>query len=170
MEVTCRYKVRPTLASKVAFLSTEHFDFAEDVETGLDLFKSVVITSAAINCDCKRVGGQTGSEIRTAWWNQEIKKAIHPKKTAFRTWSTNKLFELLQLEEFGRKLGTDYESANKVFWQTIHRLRGKQTIVATFFENANSVFLKHQKGIINCWRKYFCKLLNFSNSPTFGNI
>ena len=107
--------MRPTLASKVASLFTEHFDFTEDIETGLDLFKSVVITSAAINCDCKRVGGQTGSEKRTAWWNQKVKKVIRPKKTAFRTWSTNKLFEQLQLEEFGRKLGTDYGSTKKYF-------------------------------------------------------
>ena len=54
----------------------------------------------------------------------------------------------------------EYRSVNKVFWQTIRRLYGKRTPVATFIEHANSVLLKHQKGILNRWRKYFCELLN----------
>ena len=54
--------VRHTFASKVAF-------FFRDVETEWDLFKSAIITSAAASYGCKRVGGQTGSEKRTAWWN-----------------------------------------------------------------------------------------------------
>ena len=122
-----------------------------------------------------------GSKKRTAWWNQEVKEVIHAKKTAFRAWLTNKLFEQLQLwysaarkiaativkhskekslKEFGQKLDTHYRSANKVFWQTIHRLRGKQTPVATFIKNTNCVLLKQQKGILNCWREYFCEFLN----------
>ena len=52
-------------------------------------------------------------------------------------------------------------------------LIGKQSILAnhtslarqtntgcTFIEDANSVLLKHQKDILNCWRKYCCELLN----------
>ena len=127
------------------------------------------------------MGGQTGSEKRSAWWNQEAKEAIRRKKTAFRAWLTNKSSEQLRLlyyvackiaakivkqskekpwEVFGQKLDTDYRSANKVFWKTIHHLRGKRTPVATFIENANSVLLKQQKEILNRWRKYFCDLLN----------
>ena len=63
-------------------------------------------------------------------------------------------------EGFGQKLDTDYRSANKVFWQTIRRLLGKRTSIATIIEDANSVLLKHKKGILNCWREYFCRLLN----------
>jgi len=29
-------------------------------------------------------------------------------------------------EEFGRQLDSNYSSANKVFWQTIHHLHGKR--------------------------------------------
>ena len=29
-----------------------------------------------------------------------------------------------------------------------------------FIEDANSVFLQHQKGILNCWRECFCEFLN----------
>ena len=48
----------------------------------------------------------------------------------------------------------------KVFWQTIGRLHGKRTPVITFIEDTNVVFLKHQNDILNCWREYFCELLN----------
>ena len=71
-----------------------------------------------------------------------------------------KYFKEKSWKEFGQKLDTDYRSANKIFWQTIRRLRGKQTPVATFIEDTNGVFLKHQKGILNRWREYLCDLLN----------
>ena len=62
-------------------------------------------------------------------------------------------------EEFGQKLDTDYSLANKLFWKTIHCLHSKRTPVATFIKDTNGVLLKHQKGILNCWREYFCELL-----------
>ena len=69
-------KMGHIFASKVASLFRELADYTEDVETEWDLFKSAVITSADAICDCKRVGGQMGSEKRTAWWNQQVKKPI----------------------------------------------------------------------------------------------
>ena len=39
-------------------------------------------------------------------------------------------------------------------------MRGKQTPIAIFIENTNGLLLKHQKSILNCWREYFCELLN----------
>ena len=115
-----------------------------------------------------------GSEKITAWWNQEVKEAILAKKTAFRSWLTNKSSQQFQLpysaarktattifkkskenlwEEFGQKLDTHYRLENKVFWQTIRCLRGKQTSVVTFFKDTNGVLLKLQNGILNCWRQ-----------------
>ena len=113
------------------------------------------------------MGGTKG----TAWWNQEIKKSICVKKTAFRAWLTNKSSEQLQLryttarktaativklckekswKEFGQKLDTDYRLANKVLWKTIRCFRSKQTPVATFIKDTDGVLLKHQKCILNC--------------------
>ena len=39
-------------------------------------------------------------------------------------------------------------------------MRGKQTPLATFVKDINGVLIKHQKNILNCWREYFCQLLN----------
>ena len=55
-------------------------------ESNINLFKTAVITSAAVIWGCKHVGGQMNSEKRTAWWNQEVKEAIHAKKTTFGAW------------------------------------------------------------------------------------
>ena len=81
-------------------------------------------------------GGHTGSEKKTAWWNQEVKKAIRAKKSTFRAWSTNKSSEQLRLrhfaehktaativkqsneklcEEFGQKLDTDLDRQTQYF-------------------------------------------------------
>ena len=92
--------MRHTFASKVASLVRELTDFTEDVEIEWDLFKSAVITSAAASCGCKRVGGQTGSEKRAAWWNQ---KAIIAKKIAFRVGLTNKSSKQLRLQYFAAR-------------------------------------------------------------------
>ena len=85
--------MRHNFTSRVAFLFRELVDFTKDVETDWDLLKSAAITSAAASCGCKRVGGQTGNEKRTAWWNHEILfsllggtllEDIYAKKTVFR--------------------------------------------------------------------------------------
>ena len=81
-----------------------------------------------------------------------------------------KQFKQKSQEELGQKLDADYRSANKVFWKIIRQLRGKGTPVAVFIEGADSVLLKHQLGILNCWKEYFCELLNpvtVQHSETF---
>ena len=94
-ELLADKNVRHTFTSKVASLFRELPDFTEDVETEFNLFKSAVSTSATASCSCKRIGGQTGSEKRTAWWNQEVKEATHAKKAAFRAWLKKKSSEQL---------------------------------------------------------------------------
>ena len=50
--------------------------------------------------------------------------------------------------------------ANKVFWQTIRRLRGKRSQAALFIEGSNGVTLKDQDAILSRWREYFSDLSN----------
>ena len=63
-------------------------------------------------------------------------------------------------KKFRQKLHSDYRTANKVFWQTIRRLRGKRSKAATFIEDSKGVVLKHQDHILHRWREYFSNLLN----------
>ena len=67
------------------------------VQTEWNLFYSAVITSAALSYGCKHMGGQTGNEKKTDWWNQEVKETIYAKKSAFRACLTNKSSDQLQL-------------------------------------------------------------------------
>ena len=64
-ELLADKKLKQTFASKVASLFGELPDYSEDVETEWNLFTSAIITSAAANCGCKRVGTQMSSEKRT---------------------------------------------------------------------------------------------------------
>ena len=63
-------------------------------------------------------------------------------------------------KESGERLDDDFKTANKVFWQTICRLRGKRSRAACFIEDSNGVILKDQDAILNRWRDYFSDLLN----------
>ena len=50
--------------------------------------------------------------------------------------------------------------ANKVFWHTIRRLRGKRSQAAFLTNGSNGVTLKDQDAIFSRWRDYFSDLLN----------
>ena len=109
----------------------------------------------------KRLRIAGNSEKKTPWWNQEVEEAIQAKKDAFNAWlqdrsssdlqsrysearkaatSAVKKFKEKSWEEFGLQLDSNYSSANKVFWQTIRRLRGKRlSVMYSIKHSAGSV-------------------------------
>ena len=174
-------KVRTAFADNIASKFKELPTSTADIETEWCLFRTAVITSATNCCGRKRVGGTKSSEKRTPWWNQEVKEAIRAKKVAYKVWLANKsslelrsqysevrkatatkvkLSKERAWKEFGERLDDDFKTANKVFWQTIRRLRGKRFRAALFIEDSNGVTLKNQDAILNRWREYFSDLLN----------
>ena len=56
-------------------------------------------------------------------------------------------------EEFGRRLNSNYFSANKVFWQTICRLRGKRSSVTYSIKHFAGKILMDEKEILSRWRE-----------------
>ena len=63
-------------------------------------------------------------------------------------------------EEFGRRLDSNYFSANKVFLQTIRRLRGKRSSITYSIKDSDGNILTVENKILSRWRKYFEGLLN----------
>ena len=63
-------------------------------------------------------------------------------------------------EEFGRRLDSNYFSANKVFWQTIRRLRGKRSSITYSIKDSDGNILADENEILSRWREYFEDLLN----------
>ena len=120
------------------------------------------------------------SEKKTPWWNQEVKEAIRAKKDAFKAWLQDRSSSDLQSrytearkaatlavkkskkswEELGRRLDSNYFSANKVFWQTIRRLRGKRSSVTYSIKDSDGNILTDENEILSRWREYFEDLLN----------
>ena len=64
------------------------------------------------------------------------------------------------MEEFGCRLDSNYFSANKVFWQTIRRLRGKRSSVTYSIKDSASNILTDENEILSRWSEYFEDLLN----------
>ena len=64
------------------------------------------------------------------------------------------------LEVFGRRLDSNYLSANKVFWQTICRLRGKSLSTTTSIKDLTRNILRDKKEILSRCREFFEDLLN----------
>ena len=120
--------------------------------------------------DCKK---------RTSWWNQEVKGAIRAKKNAFKAWlqdrsSSDLLSRYTEArkaatlavkkskkswEEFGRRLDSNYFSANKVFWQTIRRYVARSSITHSIKDSHGNI-LMDENEILSRWREYFEDLLN----------
>ena len=63
-------------------------------------------------------------------------------------------------EEFGRRLDSNYFSANKVLWQTIRRLRGKRSSITYSIKDSEGNILTNENEILSRWKEYFEDLLN----------
>ena len=148
----------------------------KNIEKDWLLFRSAIISSAAESCGRKRLRVAGDSEKRTPWWNQEVKEAIRAKKDAFKAWLQDRSSSDLQSrytearkaatsavkkskekswEEFGRRL-----DANKVFWQTIRRLRGKRSSITYSIKDSDGNILTDENKILSRWKEYFEDLLN----------
>ena len=95
------------------------------------------------------LANKSSLELRSQYSEARKTAATKVKLSEKRTW-----------KEFGERLGDDFETANRVFWQTIRRLRGKRSQAAFFIESSNGVTLKDQDAILSWWRKYFSDRLN----------
>ena len=143
------------------------------------IFRTAMILSTVESCIRKRLRKARGSEKRTPWRNQDV-KAIWAKKNAFKALLQSRSLSDLQCrnseawkaaaqtvkvskerswEEFGRRLDSNYSSANEVFWQTIRRLPGKSLSTTTSIKDSTGNILRDKK-ILSRWKEYFKDLLN----------
>ena len=95
-------------------------------------------------------GNKSTVELRSQYSETHEAAATKVKLSEERAW-----------KEFGEKL-----TANKVFWQTIRRLRGKRSQAAFFIEGSNGITLKDQDANMNRWRDYLSDLLNPVNATS----
>ena len=173
-------EVRKQFASSISSKFRQLPDVSEDIEKEWLLFRSAIISPAAESCGRKRLRVAGDSEKRTPWWNQEVKEAIRAKKDAFKAWLQDRSSSDLQSryteerkaatsavkkskekswKEFGRRLDSNYFSANKVFWQTIRRLRGKRSSITYSIKDSEGNILTDENEILSRWREYFEDLL-----------
>ena len=173
-------KVRKIFADDITSRFNELPQETAGIETEWELFKTAVTASALSCCGRKRLGVATGSEKRTPWWNEEVQEAVRAKKAAYLAWLSNKSPDLRNRytearktsarivreakaeswEKFGERLELNYSTANKVFWQTIRRLRGRKSSSARTIKSSEGTLLTNERDILKRWGEYFKDLLN----------
>ena len=173
--------VRIQFASSMAAKSQLLQEISKDIEIEWSLFRTAMISSVVETWGQKRLRMAAGSEKRTPRWNQDVKETIRAKKDASKALLQNRsLFNLQSRysearksaaqavkiskkrfwEELDHQLDSNYLSANKVFWQTIRRLRGKSLSTTTSIKDSIGNILQNEKEILSRWREYFEDLLN----------
>ena len=150
-----------------------------DVETEWSLFRTSILGIATEMCGVKPIGPPIGQK-RTPWQNDEVCAVVAEKKYAYRAWVGQQTAETRQKylqardktkeavakakatswENFGHRLESDYLSAGKVFWQTIHRLRRGACPMIYSIKSAFGDLLSCKKDILNRWKEYFMELYN----------
>ena len=162
-------EVRKQLASSISFKFKQLPDVSEDIEKEYLLFRSAIILPAAESCGRKRLRVAGDSEKRTPWWNKEVEEAIRTMKGAFKAWLQDRSSTDLQSrytearkaatsavkkskekswEEFGRRLDSNCFLANKVFLQTIRRLRGKRSSITYPIKDSGGNILTNENEIL----------------------
>ena len=86
--------------------------------------------------------------------------ASNPKDSATNDLKPIKKSKEKSYEAFDRRLDSNYFSANKVFWQTIRRLRGKTSSIMYFIKDSAGNIQTNKNEILSRWREYFEDLLN----------
>ncbi|CAF4505671.1 unnamed protein product [Rotaria sp. Silwood2] len=150
-----------------------------DIELEWFLCRTALMEAAAETCRTKQIGFQHGQK-KTAWWNEEVRKAISEKKTAYCQWIQRQTPENWQnyrqlqdnakklvaeaksksWEDFGHQLEYNHYAANKLFWQTIRRLRkGGQKSTRSVKDSSGRLLIR-EEDILNRWKEYFADLYN----------
>ena len=96
-----------------------------------------------------RPGYRLSSDLQSRYTDAQKAATSAVKKSKEKSW-----------EEFGRRLDSNYFSANKVFWQTIRRLRGKRSSITYSIKDFDGNILTDENEILSRWREYFEDLLN----------
>ena len=76
-------------------------------------------------------------------------------------------------EEISGRIASNYSLANKLFRQTIRRLREKSSSTTTSINDSTGNIIKNEKDILLRWRRYFEDLLNSvgaTPTDTYGTI
>lgn len=164
-----------------------------NVDSEWRLFRDALLDEAAKVCGTKRIGsGRDGRRI-TAWWSDEVQRAVMLKKAHFKRWLGHKSqFNRLEYqnarraaaravkaavsqwwERFGCELSSDYHSALKAFWSRIKQLRksDRGTCSQHVLLDKRGQIVTGDKAVLDRWKEHFEDLLNpTSASPPIPEL
>ena len=99
----------------------------------------------------KRLRSYSSKDAFKAWLQDRSSSDLQSRYTEAQkaATSTVKKSKEKSWEEFGRWLDSNYFSANKVFWQTIRRLRGKRSSVMYSIKDSAGNILTGENEILS---------------------
>ncbi len=150
-----------------------------EAELEWQLFKTSLTAAAAKACGFKRVIVGVGKKP-TPWYTKEVREIVNEKKKRFRDWLKTKSSEtrlaynnakkavkdavstakMKSWENFGMELENNYRGAQKLFWQTVRRIRKGKGCAIRSIKDQNGTILTKEVDIIDRWKEYFKGLLN----------
>ena len=116
------------------FYSAEDFFSSEIFTKILNFFSRIFLFGRRFFC--------SSSDLQSRYTEARKAATSAIKKSKEKSW-----------EEFGRRLDSNYFSANKVFWQTIRRLRGKRSSITYSIKDSNGNILTDENEILSRWRE-----------------
>ena len=161
-----------------------------DVEAEWKLFKLGLLASATEACGTKYMGSALGGQLRTSWWTPEVQQFVKEKKLAFKVWLNDKSEANRQLylicrktasdvvkkakdqswSTFGEQMESNYWNANKVFWQTVRRMRNQKKGTINVVKGRDGQLLNDDCEILRRWKEYFEELYNPISGPEVSPI
>ena len=176
--------VQERLASDVAARFQRIPRTTADVETEWGQFKEALLGAATECCGLKRVGSSQAGRRCTSWWTPDVKRCVAEKKTRFQQWIARRTPETRREYEEARRaaarmvaeakarswermsveMSADYRTANKVFWQTLRRLRDQRDDSMQILRDKHGNILNEDQAILARWKEHFEELLNPSSA------
>lgn len=131
------------------------------------------------------VCGRTSTRVKekeTPWWNEEVRKVVREKKTAWREWNRDRTEESKwkylnskrrckkvveeekkkSWEEFAQKMEGDVSGSKRMLYGLIRSKRTERTITK-LVKKEDGDLLTHPEEIKRRWKEYFDNLLNVNN-------
>ncbi|XP_066901303.1 uncharacterized protein [Halyomorpha halys] len=149
---------------------------SNEIDTSWVGFRKVLLDAS------KLVRGEKNlrsSPRRTAWWTEDVKKAIQEKKGAWKNPLSLKTPAVYQLymdrrkeaklkvleakkkswEDFGRKLEEKSKENQEVFYRVLKGMRGERPTSLKGIKDRNGDIIWRDELIMESWREYFQDLL-----------
>ena len=151
------------------------------MEKEWEKFRDMVMECTNDVCGMRRVGGQRRKG--SAWWNEEVNRAVAEKRRAFEEWLQRRdmvtydryraqrvavklavqAAKRMADRRWGERLGNDFEGNKEMFWKEVKRVRKGEQAIEEMVKVVNGQILRDSVEVRRRWAEYFEQALNVAD-------